>query len=58
MLYPLFLLGGAWTLLNNPLKWLYEEIYDVMTGLFKRIHERIIGTRIEQIRELKDAGRK
>jgi len=47
--------SGAWTILNNPVKWIFEELYDVLSGLFKRIHYRIIGVRIEQIKSLKDA---
>jgi len=34
-----------WTMINNPLKWLFEEIKHQLGGLFKGLHWRIIGKR-------------
>jgi hypothetical protein len=35
----------TWTVLNNPIKWAFEELYHQMSGLFKRMHKKIIGNR-------------
>jgi hypothetical protein len=38
--------SAFWTILNNPLKWLYEEIKESLSGLFKKLHNKILGNRI------------
>jgi len=41
--------SAFWTLLNNPLRWLYEEIYERMVGSFKRIYNKILGSQQSKI---------
>jgi len=41
--------SAFWTLLNNPLRWLYEEIYERMVGSFKRIYNKILGSQATKI---------
>jgi hypothetical protein len=37
--------SAAWTILNNPLKWLFEEIKSMLGGMYKNLHRKIVGTR-------------
>ncbi len=45
---------GLWTLINNPLRWFYEEIKYQLGGLFKGLHQKIVGTRHDAMNEWKD----
>jgi len=45
--------SAVWTLLNNPIKWIFEEVYEIMSGLFRRIHEKIIGKRQKQLKAIR-----
>ena len=46
---------GVWTLINNPLKWFWEEMKHQLGSLFKGMHQRILGERQEKMREWRDS---
>lgn len=46
---------GAWTLLNNPLKWMWEEIKHKLAGTFEGLHRKIVGTRADELDKWRDA---
>lgn len=45
--------SAFWTILNNPLKWLFEELKEMFSGLWKGLHKRILGSRQDALEELK-----
>lgn len=49
--------SAFWTLLNNPLKWMYEYFKDMLGGLWRRLHTMILGSRIKVMDEWKDVDR-
>ena len=49
--------SAFWTLLNNPLKWLFEEIKEMLGGLFKRLYKRILGSRQDAFKDWENSDR-
>lgn len=44
-------LVAIWTLINNPLKWLWEEIKNKLAQLFRDMHQKILGDRTDVLKE-------
>lgn len=42
---------GLWTLINNPLRWLWEEIKHQLSQLFATTHKKILGDRSDTLNE-------
>jgi hypothetical protein len=42
---------GLWTLINNPLRWLWEEIKHQLSQLFETTHKKILGDRADTLNE-------
>lgn len=40
---------GLWTLINNPLKWLWEELKHQLSQLFQSTHKKILGDRVDTV---------
>lgn len=49
--------SAFWTILNNPLKWIFEYFKDMLSGLFRRLHQRLVGTRIDKMSEWENSDR-
>ena len=49
--------SAFWTILNNPLKWIFQYFSDKLSRLFRRLHARLIGTRIDKMNEWEKADR-
>jgi hypothetical protein len=43
-----------WTLLNNPIRWFFEEIKSGLIGVYRGMHSKIIGDRYDAMNEWKD----
>lgn len=46
---------GLWTIINNPLKWLWEEIKYKLSQLFEDTHKKIVGDRLDVMDDWKGA---
>ncbi len=44
-----------WTFINNPLKWLMEELKIQLGGLFRSLHSKILGGREDVMDEWRDS---
>lgn len=42
---------GLWTLINNPLRWLWEELKHQLSQLFESTHKKILGDRADTLTE-------
>jgi hypothetical protein len=49
--------SAFWTLLNNPLKWMYQYLKEMLGGLWRRLHAMILGSRIDAMNSWKDLDR-
>ncbi len=49
--------SAFWTLLNNPLKWLFEEIKEMLSGMFKGLHKRILGSRRDAFKDWEEGDK-
>jgi hypothetical protein len=49
--------SAIWTLLNNPIKWTFQEIKLMLSGLWKRLYSLVIGDRADVMNKWVDADR-
>lgn len=40
---------GIWTLINNPLRWFWEEVKHKLANLFSDMHKQILGGRADEL---------